>query len=126
MIRDAIIDAGFRWRPYVFRHYFDTNFLLAEGAGMILRDYRVFWMGHKGDIEAQYTTNKYRLPDTLVEDMRGKYERAAKFFLETRVERVESTPKQKVVDVSELGRYLEMGWEYVTALPDGKVIVKKL
>jgi len=27
-------------------------------------------MGHKGDIEARYTTNKGRLPEDVVEDMR--------------------------------------------------------
>src|SRR2546421_5552069 len=39
-------------------------------------------MGHAGDIEARYTTNKGRLPPDLVEDMRDAYRRSAP-FLET-------------------------------------------
>lgn len=31
---------------------------------------RQFWMGHKGDIEARYTTNKSRLPQDVMDDMR--------------------------------------------------------
>src|SRR3989454_5982874 len=43
---------------------------------------RQFFMGHSGDIEARYTTNKGRLPPDLVEDMRDAYRRSAP-FLET-------------------------------------------
>ncbi len=60
----------FQWRPYVLRAYFDTQLLLAESHGKLSHPYRVFFMGHKGDIEARYTTNKGRLPSELVEDMR--------------------------------------------------------
>jgi hypothetical protein len=35
--------------------------------------YRQFFMGHKGDIEARYTTNKGRLPEDLIEDMRRSF-----------------------------------------------------
>jgi integrase len=50
MMRLAIRSAGFPWRPYVLRSYFDTQLMLAESKGLVLRDYRQFWMGHKGDI----------------------------------------------------------------------------
>lgn len=30
-------------------------------------------MGHQGDMEAKYTTNKGRLPEDLIEDMRGSF-----------------------------------------------------
>ena len=40
-------------------------------------------MGHKGDIKAVYTTNKGRLPENLVEDMRESYRRSLE-YLETR------------------------------------------
>jgi integrase len=123
LMRKAIRTAGFSWRPYVLRHYFDTQMLLAEAQGILPRDYRVFWMGHKGDIEHQYTTNKHRSPEDLIEDMREKYRLASK-FLETRmVTTVE--PRQKVVSLEELDYYLEKGWEFVTVLPDNRVIVKK-
>jgi hypothetical protein len=72
-IRDSIRAAGFSWRPYVLRCYFDTRMLLAESNRLIIRDYRVFWMGHKGDIEQLYTLNKYVLPVDLLEDMRESY-----------------------------------------------------
>ncbi len=73
--RDCIRKAGFPWRPYVLRSYFDTQLMLAESKGWVLRDYRQFWMGHKGDIENRYTTNKQKLPETVIEDMRTAYAR---------------------------------------------------
>ena len=80
LIRLGIRSAGFPWRPYVLRCYFDTMLMLAESKGLVLRDYRQFWMGHKGDIENRYTTNKQRLPDSVVEDMRAAYERSEEFL----------------------------------------------
>ena len=81
-IRKAIRAAGFRWRPYVLRAYCDTQLLLADSRGKMTHSYRQFFMGHAGDIEARYTTNKGRLPPDLVEDMRDAYRRSAP-FLET-------------------------------------------
>jgi hypothetical protein len=82
LMRLAIRSAGFLWRPYVLRCFFDTQLMLAESKGLVLRDYRQFWMGHKGDIENRYTTNKRSLPDSVVADMRQAYERSQE-FLET-------------------------------------------
>ena len=82
IVRQAIRKAGFSWRPYVLRAYFDTQLLMAESKGLIMRDYRAFFMGHKGDIEHRYTVNKHMLPEDLVEDMRSSYEKSLK-FLET-------------------------------------------
>jgi hypothetical protein len=67
-------------RPYVLRSYFDTQLLLAESNGKIAHAYRQFFMGHKGDIEAVYTTNKGRLSDELVEDMRRSFLQSEKFL----------------------------------------------
>lgn len=50
--------AGFSGRPYVLRSFFDTFSLTAEEIGAIIKDYRVFFMGHKGDIERKYTLGK--------------------------------------------------------------------
>jgi hypothetical protein len=80
IMRGAIRQAGFRWRPYVLRSYFDTQLMLAESKGMVLRDYRQFWMGHKGDIENRYTTNKRRLPESVITDMHQAYERSQEFL----------------------------------------------
>jgi len=89
VIRSAIRKAGFGWRPYVLRSYFDTQLMLAESKGLVLRDYRGFWMGHKGDIENRYTTNKGRLPDSVIEDMREAYKRSQKFIQTTAVKEAE-------------------------------------
>ncbi len=125
MIRKAIRAADLDFRPYALRHYFDTRMLLAEVAGVIPRDYRVFWMGHRGDIEHQYTLNNHRLPEDLVQDMRLRYERAASTFLET-ARKTKTKARQKVVTLEELERYLEEGWKFVTALPNGKAVVKRV
>ncbi len=79
-IRLALRKAGFPWRPYVLRAYFDTQLLLAESKGKVAHDYRVFWMGHKGSMEARYTTNKGRLPQSLADDMREAYHRCEPFL----------------------------------------------
>jgi len=79
-IRDGIRKAGYPWRPYVLRSYFDTEMMLAESKGLVLRDYRQFWMGHKGDIEHRYTLNKARLSDEVVEDLREAYRRSQEYL----------------------------------------------
>ena len=80
LMRDPIRKAGFSWRPYVLRSFFDTQLMLAESKGLVLRDYRQFWMGHKGDIENRYTTNKQKLPESVIEDMRAAYARSEEFL----------------------------------------------
>ncbi len=96
-ISDAVREAmrpRFVWRPYVLRSYFDTQLLQAESHGEIPNAYRKFFMGHKGDIEARYTTNKGRLPDGLIEDMRRCFTQSQK-YLES-VER-ESVDKKQIL-----------------------------
>ncbi len=80
IIRDAIRKAGFQWRPYVLRSYFDTQLMVAESKGLVIRDYRTFWMGHKGDIENRYTTNRKRLPEEAIENMREAYQRSQAYL----------------------------------------------
>ncbi|MEM3583889.1 MAG: site-specific integrase [Nitrososphaerales archaeon] len=38
-IKEAILKAGFDWRPYVLRAYFDTNMIIAESRGKISHPY---------------------------------------------------------------------------------------
>ena len=95
LIRKAIRRAGFPWRPYVLRSYFDTQLMLAESKGLVLRDYRTFWMGHKGDIENRYTTNRQKLPEEVVEDMREAYRRSQEYLQTTKVE---SASEEKIRD----------------------------
>jgi len=93
IIRGAIRKAGFPWRPYVLRSYFDTQLMLAESKGLVLRDYRQFWMGHVGDIENRYTTNKCKLPESVIEDMREAYRRSQE-YLQTK--KIEETSEEKL------------------------------
>jgi len=76
----------------VLRAYFDTQLLLAENHGKISHAYRQFFMGHKGDIEARYTTNKGRLPPSLIEDMRRSFMNCEE-YLSTRPPRREEDPE---------------------------------
>jgi hypothetical protein len=87
-IKAAIINAGYTWRPYVLRAYFDTNMIIAENKGHVSHPYLQFFMGHKGDMEARYSTNKARLPPNMIEDMRHSY-RACEPFLSTMTQPLE-------------------------------------
>ncbi|MEE9458210.1 MAG: site-specific integrase [Candidatus Bathyarchaeia archaeon] len=79
-IKEAIIKAGFNWRPYVLRAYFGTNMIIAESKGKISHPYLQFMMGHKGDIEARYSTKKGILPPDMIEDMRKAYQECEPFL----------------------------------------------
>lgn len=101
----AIRKAGFDWRPYVLRSYFDTQLMLAESKGLVLRDYRQFWMGHKGDIENRYTTNKQKLPENVIEDIREAYHKSQEFLQtikaeETREEKVKESFRKQLLLVA--------------------------
>jgi len=173
LMRLAIRRAGYPWRPYVLRSYFDTQLMLAESKGLVMRDYRMFWMGHKGDIENRYTTNKNRLPDSVIEDMREAYKRSQDYLQTTKAEvsedrikqafkkqllavagfseeevakydvadmsdeelhnlvkrrllgvMVDNGNRQRVIRLAEVEKYLSEGWEYVTALPNNRAIIK--
>ncbi len=76
----AAIRSVVKARPYVLRAYFDTQLLLAESNGCMTHAYRQFFMGHMGDIEARYTTNKGKLTEQMVEDMRGAFARSEPFL----------------------------------------------
>ncbi len=82
-IRDdirAALRVAIKERPYVLRSYFDTQLLLAESHGKIAHDFRVFFMGHTGSMEARYTTNKGRLPDSLVDEMRRTFTQSEEYL----------------------------------------------
>lgn len=92
----------FSWRPYVLRSFFDTQLLIAESRGKIAHDFRVFFMGHKGSMEAKYTTNKGILPDLLIDEMREAFSRSEEFLdLEKGIEH--ATEEQKEVPTDKLG-----------------------
>ncbi len=91
-IRDSM-RPRFNWRPYVLRAYFDTQLMVAENHGKISHAYTQFFMAHKGDIEAQYTTKKGRLPTSVIEDMRESY-RKCQEYLQTTI--TESASEEKL------------------------------
>ncbi len=83
MMKKPIRAANLDFRPYNLRRYFLTRLMMAEGDGLIIRDYRLFWAGHTGDIQHTYTVNK-GLTEDVVEKMREAYEKAAEKHLATR------------------------------------------
>ena len=105
----------FKWRPYVLRAYFDTELLIAESKGKIAHDFRAFFMGHKGTIEARYTTNKGILPEILINEMRESFKRSEEFLdLEVTQEDPMLQQKEQMQETirnatpEELGQVLEM------------------
>jgi site-specific recombinase XerC len=89
-IKEAILKAGYSWRPYVLRSYCDTNLIIAESKGKISHPYLQFIMGHKGDIEARYSTNKGILPPDMIEDIR-KFYKDCEPFLSTSTQPLEQS-----------------------------------
>jgi hypothetical protein len=86
----------------VLRAFFDTELLIAESRGKIAHDFRVFFMGHKGTIEARYTTNKGVLPDALINEMSDAFKRS-EIFLDLELKEEDPLLKQK----DELHRAIE-------------------
>ena len=80
LIRRSMRKAGVRKRPYVLRCYAETQLIIAESKGKISHPYLQFIAGHKGDIEARYSTNKGRLPPEMVEGMRQAYKECEPFL----------------------------------------------
>ncbi|MDG6966177.1 MAG: site-specific integrase [Nitrososphaerota archaeon] len=103
-VKLAIKATGFTWRPYVLRSYCDTAFDIAESKGFISHPWRQFFMGHKGDIEARYSTNKTRLPPDMIEEMRGAYKRCEELLQtskgEASSEKIKETFKEQLLLVA--------------------------
>jgi hypothetical protein len=96
IIRKPMRRAGVQGPPYILRSYFATRTMMAESKGL-LRDWKVFMMGHAGNIEHVYTLHK-ALPDDVIEKMRKGYE-AALQYLETTPKRPGDDPIKRVVDI---------------------------
>ena len=131
----------FTWRPYVLRAYFDTQLLMAESRGKIAHDFRVFFMGHKGSMEAKYTTNKGMLPVALVEEMRQAFMRSEELLdlelwtgetmqeeqkTENRSNSSQQQPHQMVVALDKAEELILQGWRFVGNLPKEKAVVEKM
>jgi len=133
----------FQWRPYVLRAYFDTQLLIAESRGKIAHDFRVFFMGHKGNMEARYTTNKGVLPNALVKEMRNAFKRSQEFLdlemktadmlemqtLETKSELAthdltytQHHATQIITKLDQVEEMILRGWRLVATLPGEKAV----
>lgn len=170
VVRSPMRLAGNNNRPYVLRSYFATQCMQAESKGM-LRDYRTFFMGHKGDIEHTYTLNKNHLSTELIDKMREAYTSALQYLetsydprtinnaitsevkttllrltgfsdeetkelIEKSEDEVINIIKEKlgqktsqidvqtIVSPDEAESYIRQGHQFVTALPDGRWILR--
>jgi len=74
---------------------------MAESRGKIAHDFRVFFMGHSGSMEARYTTNKGILPETLIREMQNAYKRSEEFLDLDLVVVTENKPETKPNDPME-------------------------
>lgn len=81
IIKRAIVAAGYNWRPYVFRAFFAENMTSAERKRTIIEEDRVWWMGHRGTIEAVYTKTNKRLNPGKLTELREAYKQAADLYL---------------------------------------------
>ena len=93
-----IVKAILPIRVYSLRGYFDSQLLLAESNGYMTHAYRQFFMGHKGDIEARYTTNKGRLTEQMLDDMRRCYENS-EWYLYPDSDIIQKSKKENFIDV---------------------------
>ena len=77
----AAMRPTYSYRPYVLRSFFSTRLLIAVSDGVLDNNYRIYWMGHQGAMSAKYSSNKARLPDDLIENMREAYKRCRPYLL---------------------------------------------
>jgi hypothetical protein len=84
LVRKAFRHAGFQWRPYILRRYYDIRMgqAVAKSELGLLEEWVKFWMGRSGDIEAEYRLHK-KLSDSQLEQMRTAYQRASETMLQT-------------------------------------------
>lgn len=94
----------YSYRPYVLRSYFSTRLLMAVSDKVLDNNYRVYWMGHKGEMAARYSSNKAILPDDLVESMREAYQRSRRYLLGDTLDE-ESIRRNQVLDTARLLGY---------------------
>jgi hypothetical protein len=99
LMRKPIRSAGFQWRPYVLRRYFDVRLDSAKADQLILPDWRTYWMGHRGNIEFVYLYAK-GLPDETIEKMREGYKKAADKYLTTKGKREEATEDKVLATIN--------------------------
>lgn len=149
LIKKPMKAAGMANNPaYVFRSYFQSHALEAHD---VPRDWLEFWVGHTGEVSAEYTVHKRLAPETVAEmrqafgrvlpcvetqerkfkqlgtldgELRQEIEKNIELrSIERQIAR-EDAQSQRVVGESELPKLFEEGWTFVAVLPSGKVVVK--
>ena len=112
-------------------------------------------MGHKGNMEARYTTNKSVLVEALVNEIRETFKRCEE-FLDIEIKKEDPLMKQKkaakitidnatpeqiqriqaimgisvqivqrAISTEESEKLIAMDWRFVGVLPNGKVVLQK-
>ncbi len=74
-IRRTFRRAGLTNRPYVLRTTAASRFAECENRGLVAHSYWQHWLGHAGDMSARYSLNRGKIPASLLEEMRGSFER---------------------------------------------------
>jgi len=97
--------------PYIWRDYFQAHAELAQGLSL---EYREFFVGHKGEIEAVYSKHK-RLPENKIEAMRNAYSLALPFVETVATGQQGSTDAAKEL-VGDM-RAMLVGWLTSLGLP---------
>ena len=69
-----------RWETLCIQIILRHTTINCRGSGKIANPFTVFFMGHKGIIEAKYTTNKGVLPEALINEMREAFKRSEEFL----------------------------------------------
>jgi len=108
-----------------FRSYFATALDIAESKGEISHPWRQFFMGHKGDIEATYSTKK-KLSEDMKEEMRQAYTKCEKHFVTTSDYTKEEREKLKRIEFDRKSiEILEDGIREHKKIKDNKVIYNR-
>jgi hypothetical protein len=105
-IKIPIVRAGYSWRPYVLRRYSEVMTMLAENDGIMIHEWRQYFHGHKGDMDATYTVEKGLPAAYVIEKMRESYLKASEKYLVTTAGRNGAT--QDVIRTEMYRTVLEM------------------
>ncbi|MHB8632592.1 MAG: hypothetical protein ACYDBQ_01305 [Thermoplasmatota archaeon] len=98
LLRRPMREVAINLPPYIWRSYFNNRALFAESNGFV-RDYRVFFMGHRGDMEHTYALRK-RIGEDMLEQMRESYLKAAPALESRTGAPAQGDPIQKIAEAA--------------------------
>lgn len=79
---------------------------MAVSDRLLDNNYRVYWMGHTGEMSAKYSSNKAVLPIDLIESMRAAYQRSRRYLLGDTLDE-ESIRRKQMLDTARMLGYGE-------------------